>query len=253
LTGGIIGNSFRDNFLWYFFYGSNYLIYNEGKWFGCLAHLWSLAVEEQFYLVWPFLVLVLFRNRIFALLIVTILVGTLSPLFIDGITYVLTISCINAFGIGALLAYVELMKPQWKTIFIKIVNVLAVVSVILIFVHYFVFGFTVFFDRLFVSFIAVALIAYCRFHQESFLVTKILENKLISFIGLISYGVYLYHNIIPRYWVVVLNRLEWETASTMGKFSYLEFFIQTAFVIFVSYMSWIVIEKPISKWKDKIS
>jgi peptidoglycan/LPS O-acetylase OafA/YrhL len=53
--------------------------------------------------------------------------------------------------------------------------------------------------------------------------------------------------------VVVLNRLEWETASTMGKFSYLEFFIQTAFVIFVSYMSWIVIEKPISKWKDKIS
>ncbi|MBP6557771.1 MAG: acyltransferase [Flavobacterium sp.] len=252
-TGGIIGNSFRDNFLWYFFYGSNYLIYNEGKWFGCLAHLWSLAVEEQFYLVWPFLVLVLFRNRIFTLLLITILAGTLSPLFIDGITYVLTISCVNAFGIGALLAYVELMKPQWRTIFIKTVNVLAIVSVALIFFHYFLYEFSIFFDRLLVSLIAVALIAYCRFHQESFLVTHILENKVLSFIGLISYGVYLYHNIIPRYWVVVLNRIGLDTASTMGKFSYLEFFIQTAFVIFVSYMSWIIIEKPISKWKDKIS
>lgn len=61
-TDGIIGNSFRDNFAWYFFYASNYLIYNEGRWFGCLAHLWSLAVEEQFYLVWPFLVLVFFQK-----------------------------------------------------------------------------------------------------------------------------------------------------------------------------------------------
>jgi len=253
LTGGIIGNSFRENFLWYFFYGSNYLIYTEGKWFGCLAHLWSLAVEEQFYLVWPFLVLVLFRNRILILLLVTILTGTLSPFFIDGITYVLTISCINAFGIGALLAYVELKRPQWQSVFVKTVNVLAVVSLSLIFVHYFVYEFALFSDRLLVSIIAVALIAYCRYHQKSYLVTHILENKMLSFIGLISYGVYLYHNVIPRYWIVVLKRLHIETPATVGNFSYAEFFIQTAFVIFVSYLSWILIEKPIGKWKDKIS
>lgn len=252
-TDGIIGNSFRDNFAWYFFYASNYLIYNEGRWFGCLAHLWSLAVEEQFYLVWPFLVLVFFRNRILGLLLTAILVGTLAPLFMDGITYVLTVSCINAFGIGALLAYVEVIKPQWKSVFIKIVSVLAVVSVIFIFVHYFIYEFSIFFDRFLVSCIAVAIIAYCRYHQDSFLVTKILENKMLSFIGLISYGVYLYHNIVPRYWIVVLNRLDVKTPSTLGNFSYLEFFIQTAFVIFISYLSWVIIEKPILKWKDKLT
>lgn len=253
INDGIVGNSFRENFLWYFFYGSNFLVYFEGKWFGCLAHLWSLAVEEQFYLVWPFLVLVLFRNRILSLLTLTIIVGTLSPLFIDGITYVLTISCINAFGIGALLAYVELRRPEWQTAFVKTVNVLAVLSLVLIFVHYFVSPLPVYSDRLLVSLVAVALIAYCRFNQQSYLVTRILENKMLSFIGLISYGVYLYHNVFPRYWTAILSRLHIETLATQGQFSYIEFVIQTGFVILVSYLSWILIEKPIAKWKDKIS
>jgi peptidoglycan/LPS O-acetylase OafA/YrhL len=253
INDGIVGNSFRDNFLWYFFYGSNFLVYFEGKWFGCLAHLWSLAVEEQFYLVWPFLVLVLFRKRLLTLVIATIVIGTFSPLFFDGITYVLTISCVNAFGIGALLAYVELKRPEWQPTFVTTVNVLAVVSLLLIFIHYFVMPLPVFSDRLLVSIIAVALIAYCRFHQESFLVTRILENKMLSFIGLISYGVYLYHNVFPRYWTAVLSRLHIETPATQGHFSYIEFVIQTGFVILVSYLSWIIIEKPIAKWKDKIS
>lgn len=253
INDGIVGNSFRDNFLWYFFYGSNFLVYFEGKWFGCLAHLWSLAVEEQFYLVWPFLVLVLFRKRLLTLVIATIVIGTFSPLLFDGITYVLTISCINAFGIGALLAYVELRRPEWQTTFVKTVNVLAAVSFLLIFVHYFVVALPVFSDRLLVSIIAVALIAYCRFHQESFLVTRILENKMLSFIGLISYGVYLYHNVFPRYWTAILSRLHIETPATHGQFSYIEFVIQTGFVILVSYLSWILIEKPIAKWKDKVS
>ncbi len=253
INDGIVGNSFRENFLWYFFYGSNFLVYFEGKWFGCLAHLWSLAVEEQFYLVWPFLVLVLFRNRILILLTLTIIIGTLSPLFIDGITYVLTISCINAFGIGALLAYVELRRPEWQTAFVKTVNVLAVLSLVLIFVHYFVSPLPVYSDRLLVSLVAVALIAYCRFNQQSYLVTRILENKMLSFIGLISYGVYLYHNVFPRYWTAILSRLHIETPATQGQFSYIEFVIQTGFVILVSYLSWILIEKPIAKWKDKIS
>jgi len=199
------------------------------------------------------LVLVLFRNRILSLLTLTIIVGTLSPLFIDGITYVLTISCINAFGIGALLAYVELKRPEWQTAFVKTVNVLAVLSLVLIFVHYFVSPLPVYSDRLLVSLVAVALIAYCRFNQQSYLVTRILENKMLSFIGLISYGVYLYHNVFPRYWTAILSRLHIETPATQGQFSYIEFVIQTGFVILVSYLSWILIEKPIAKWKDKIS
>jgi peptidoglycan/LPS O-acetylase OafA/YrhL len=43
---------------WYFFYLQNILFYINKTWpGGKLSHLWSLAVEEQFYLFWPWIIL----------------------------------------------------------------------------------------------------------------------------------------------------------------------------------------------------
>lgn len=252
-TDGVIGNSFSKNFFWYFFYGSNYLVYINDNWYGCLAHLWSLAVEEQFYLIWPILVFIFFKNRIFFLVLLIILIGTISPLFIEGNTYVLTTSCINAFGIGALLSYVEIFKPEMKSTFIKWSNILALFSVVSIYIYYYVFPYPFFFERLLVSLITVSVIAYCRYSPNSFVVSKVLESKVLIFIGTISYGIYLYHHIFPKYWVYFLKKVNIETASTLGKFSYSEFIIQTLFIILLSYLSWIIIEKPILRLKDKFN
>ncbi len=38
----------------------------SGKWVAGISHLWSLAVEEQFYLIWPWLVLFLPRRGLIA-------------------------------------------------------------------------------------------------------------------------------------------------------------------------------------------
>ena len=51
---GLVPRSWREDQLWYWLFLSNWFQpFNEGK----LPHLWSLAVEEQFYLAWPFVVL----------------------------------------------------------------------------------------------------------------------------------------------------------------------------------------------------
>ena len=48
----------RDTWPWHAGYLSNLFIAREGQWQGHLSHFWSLAVEEQFYLLWPWLVLI---------------------------------------------------------------------------------------------------------------------------------------------------------------------------------------------------
>jgi peptidoglycan/LPS O-acetylase OafA/YrhL len=46
----------RDAWLYYSFYGANFWVAANMKW-GTLTHFWTLAVEEQFYIIWPFVVL----------------------------------------------------------------------------------------------------------------------------------------------------------------------------------------------------
>jgi peptidoglycan/LPS O-acetylase OafA/YrhL len=69
----------RQEWLW--IYGTNLIMAYEGRWIYDvdwlkLGHFWTLAIEEQFYMVWPFLVFFLSRNaliRVCAGLIVTAL------------------------------------------------------------------------------------------------------------------------------------------------------------------------------------
>jgi len=47
----------RENQLWLWSYCSNVYMSLQGTWcFGALDHFWSLAVEEHFYLIWPFVI-----------------------------------------------------------------------------------------------------------------------------------------------------------------------------------------------------
>lgn len=247
LTKGIIGNNFRENILWYVFYGANYLNYFQNKWFGALAHFWSLSVEEQFYVFFPILLIFIFKKRILLLLIIFISVGTLYPFFISGNSAVLTLSCINAFGIGGLLAYIEIYKSSFIFRFYRCTLFLSIPILLLLIVHNLFITISFFPERLAISVIAIFIITHCLLKPTSFAVSKILNNSFLNFIGIISYGIYLYHNIVPKYWNFALHKLNINFNNY--QFSYIEFFLQTSFIIILSYFSWILLEKPILNLK----
>ncbi len=54
----------RSGIVWHLAYGSNILFAIENQWPPTTAHLWSLSVEEQFYLIWPLLMLLVPRRHL---------------------------------------------------------------------------------------------------------------------------------------------------------------------------------------------
>ena len=102
----------RDAAGWHAAYLSNVYFTRIGAWQGPLSHFWSLAVEEQFYLVWPALVLLVPRRF---LVRAVVLVTVAGPLYRAGgelaglsqmALWTLPFTALDALGFGALLATV---------------------------------------------------------------------------------------------------------------------------------------------------
>jgi len=96
--------------IWYWTYLSNVRIaYNGWPGFGAIGHFWSLAVEEQFYLVWPVIVLALSPRHLQAACLACV-IGALAVrvgLNVEGnetAAFVLTPARIDALAVGAYLA-----------------------------------------------------------------------------------------------------------------------------------------------------
>ncbi len=107
--------NFRDNQWWYWLYAANIHTAIDGGQAVDLVetwHLWSLAVEEQFYLVWPALVFILPRRGMLALCISCIIgafalrVGMVAYDVHPAMVHGLTPARIDALAAGSLLALI---------------------------------------------------------------------------------------------------------------------------------------------------
>lgn len=110
LSGSRILNELRADQGWYWAYLSNVRVAEEGFPASLtIGHFWSLAIEEQFYLVWPLVVFLLPRRQLLAVALAMI-AGALvlrSGLILYGHTtaaYVLAPARMDGLALGAALA-----------------------------------------------------------------------------------------------------------------------------------------------------
>ncbi|HJV66012.1 MAG TPA: acyltransferase [Geomonas sp.] len=246
--------SSRDAFFWNLAYLSNIYVALQGKWPPLIGHLWSLSVEEQFYLLWPWLILLVPRKHLLKFLICVILTGPLyraGCFIVDAssfITNVITLGTIDLFGIGALLAYLKTSGRYSQVsvdFFAKQCLLAGGIPFLLLLMLKYPDTYNTFY-RTFEGFFFLWIL-----HRASDGFTgaagTVLEWKPLVYLGKVSYGIYVYHNFMPTVGRSLASLIKVGYPSQ----AFLQFSIDFGLTIFTASLSWYLIEKPLSQFKER--
>ena len=167
------------------------------------SHTWSLAVEEQWYLVWPLLLgglLFLARGRVRIISCFVALLAVASAIECailfrgDGTrAYFGTDTRAQGLLIGALLALVVLHRPRGHSRLVQFSGWCGAAFLVWIAMSLKGPADWVYRGGFFAVAVAAALVIAAVTHSEDALLARILSLRPLVAVGIISYGLYLYH------------------------------------------------------------
>jgi peptidoglycan/LPS O-acetylase OafA/YrhL len=239
----------RQDWPWHLFYLTNVKVFLDES-YGQAAPLWSLAVEEQFYLIWfPFLLLLprrwLLRAILGAITIGVVFKVTLGPyVWID----MLLPANLDYLGLGALLAYGEIFRKEAddyvSSKFSKLwllIALFCVMSAAKLGASYFYHDV----ENIISGVLAFGIISSAREKIKSIFFRFLYSRPLIH-LGRISYGIYIYHYFVAE-WLVNIGAMSYLKGSTGGRPLMLATEIAVTFG--VAELSFVFVEKPLARLK----
>lgn len=224
-----------------------------------LSVLWSVAIEEQFYLVWPWIFFLLPRNRyIYAFLGVIILSLAFRAFNLQSHPHILkyhTLSVISDMAIGGICAYFSFYSPKFTSFFEtmkkEVIIFIYITGFLIIAYSAVVFDFTIslVLKNIVLGLFFAFVIAEQNYSQNSFYKAK--DWKVISWLGRLTYGLYCLH-FIGILTATTISALIGFNDTVIGVLLF-ETLLALVITIVISWVSFNYFEKPFLKLKKKFS
>lgn len=236
-----------ESAIWISAYLSNIFLWlNYGGYFSETAnsapflHTWSLAIEEQFYLLWPLLLTLLYKlkNKNLLLYVTVILVVTstiiseVSLNYTFGASYYLLPTRAFELGIGCILAIVNPRELK-STHFVNILSTCALIGLISVAMVY---NEDTKFPGLNAFYVCFLTAIFISFYKEDSFPYKVMTGSFFQHIGKMSYSLYLWH------WPV----LTWMNYR-LEVVNYKHTLAALLLIFLLSFLSWKYVENPVRK------
>lgn len=259
---------YTNDQVWYWTHLANVQIALRGDWGAIspyVAHFWSLAVEEQFYMVWPVVVLLLSGRQLLRFCAAIIAFSLLFRIYLlaEGASiaaFVLTPARMDTLAFGAVLA-IALRDASLYSLLCRVARPIAgAAAVVLCSIALFRGGLdkhdavtsTIGYTALAAFFSMAIFFALAAAGTSSY--HSLLSSRRLRFFGKYSYALYVFHQPVALLLTAVgLPAAAVRFGATSFTAQILYVAIATLLTVGLSMLSWDLYEKQFLKLKDRVA